>query len=232
MCTNLHSSELHEPLTTLIFPNMYNNMLLGYEVLKFNPDTDETLEYEEEDILEHFKSFYDDISDEFKKYGRLKQLVVCSNYEPHLRGNVYVQYESEKDAQKAYESLNGRFYAGKPIYCYFTHVKKWRDAICSLFLKNKCSKGYKCKYLHTFQNPYNEFQLDDRSIRSYLTNRNTKDSVEWETKESSNIEIPNNKSWDDDLQFKENVKKKKKRSKSKERHRHDHHKKKSKKKID
>lgn len=113
MCTNLHSSELHEPLTTLIFPNMYNNMLLGYEVLKFNPDTgkhrdrertydfynicynfkDETLEYEEEDILEHFKSFYDDISDEFKKYGRLKQLVVCSNYEPHLRGNVYVQYE-------------------------------------------------------------------------------------------------------------------------------------------
>jgi hypothetical protein len=27
-----------EPLTTLIFPNMYKNMLMGYEVLKFNPD--------------------------------------------------------------------------------------------------------------------------------------------------------------------------------------------------
>ena len=58
-----------------------------------NDDLDDALEYEENDIAEHFKQFYDDVRAEMGKYGRLLQLLVCSNYQPHLRGNVYVQYE-------------------------------------------------------------------------------------------------------------------------------------------
>lgn len=56
--------------------------------------TDEALEYEESDILEHFKSFYDDVLGEFKTFGKVVQFLVCSNFQPHLRGNVYVQFET------------------------------------------------------------------------------------------------------------------------------------------
>jgi len=53
---------------------------------------DLTLEFEESDVYQHFESFYADILPEFQAVGRVVQLKVCCNYEPHLRGNVYVQY--------------------------------------------------------------------------------------------------------------------------------------------
>lgn len=45
MCTNSHiviSAYNQEPLTTLIFPGMYTNMLLGYEVLSVNLESGKT----------------------------------------------------------------------------------------------------------------------------------------------------------------------------------------------
>ena len=40
----------------------------------------------------------------------------------------------EEYAIRAYRGLNGRYYAGKQIYCYFTHVKNWKDAVCGNIL--------------------------------------------------------------------------------------------------
>lgn len=89
---------------------------------------------------------------------------------------------SEKDAQNAYSALNGRYYAGKVVSCFFTHVKNWREAICGKilvilfrkivsisycyfhlnkkgsFLRKKCTKSRNCNYLHVFKNPYNEYK--------------------------------------------------------------------------
>ena len=56
----------------------------------FFPDL--TLEYEDGDKYEEFVQFYEDVLPEFKAVGRVTQFVVCCNYEPHLRGNVYIQY--------------------------------------------------------------------------------------------------------------------------------------------
>jgi len=53
---------------------------------------DLTLEFEDLELYQHFETFYNDILPEFKAAGRVVQLKVCCNYEPHLRGNVYVQY--------------------------------------------------------------------------------------------------------------------------------------------
>jgi len=53
---------------------------------------DLTLEFEDSELYQHFETFYYDILPEFKSIGRVVQLKVCCNYEPHLRGNVYVQY--------------------------------------------------------------------------------------------------------------------------------------------
>jgi len=53
---------------------------------------DLTLEFDDSDLYQHFESFYNDVLPEFQVIGRVVQLKVCCNYEPHLRGNVYVQY--------------------------------------------------------------------------------------------------------------------------------------------
>ena len=53
---------------------------------------DITLEYEDEDMHKNFVDFYEDVLPEFKAIGRVVQFKVCCNYEPHLRGNVYVQF--------------------------------------------------------------------------------------------------------------------------------------------
>ena len=51
------------------------------------------LEYEDSELYHSFQDFYDDIVPEFKSVGRVVNIKVCCNHEPHLRGNVYVQYK-------------------------------------------------------------------------------------------------------------------------------------------
>ena len=55
---------------------------------------DIALEYDENDLYKDFLLFYHDIKPEFEAYGHVTQLKVCCNYEPHLRGNVYIQYKT------------------------------------------------------------------------------------------------------------------------------------------
>ena len=52
------------------------------------------LEFEESERYENFKDFYSDVLPEFERFGRIVTFKVCSNSESHLRGNVYVQYET------------------------------------------------------------------------------------------------------------------------------------------
>ena len=54
--------------------------------------SDIDLEYEDSDTYRHFEEFYEDVLPEFKQAGDVIQFKVCRNYEPHLKGNVYVQY--------------------------------------------------------------------------------------------------------------------------------------------
>ena len=61
---------------------------------------------------------------------------VCCNHEPHLRGNVYVQFKHEGDAVKAFAKFNGRFYASRQISCEFIKIEKWKSAICGNCYKN------------------------------------------------------------------------------------------------
>ncbi|KAG7247844.1 hypothetical protein CRUP_026091, partial [Coryphaenoides rupestris] len=52
------------------------------------------------------------------------------NFEPHLRGNVYVQFDTEDQCMEAYQKFNGRWYAGKQLYCELCPVTRWKNAIC------------------------------------------------------------------------------------------------------
>ncbi|XP_051967498.1 U2 small nuclear ribonucleoprotein auxiliary factor 35 kDa subunit-related protein 2 [Xyrauchen texanus] len=127
-------------------------------------DTDASLEYSEEEVHQQFLDFYEDVLPEFKNAGRVVQFKVSCNFEPHLRGNVYVQYDTEKQCNEAFMMFNGRWYAGKQLQCEYSPVTRWKTAICGLFDRQKCPKGRHCNFLHVFRNPGNEFWEADRDL--------------------------------------------------------------------
>ncbi|XP_077150303.1 U2 small nuclear ribonucleoprotein auxiliary factor 35 kDa subunit-related protein 2 isoform X4 [Ranitomeya variabilis] len=127
-------------------------------------DTDASLEYGEEEIYQQFLEFYADVVPEFKNVGKVIQFKVSCNFEPHLRGNVYVQYRTEEECLQAFSQFNGRWYAGRQLQCEFSPVTKWKLAICGLFERQKCPRGKHCNFLHVFQNPNNEFWQATRDI--------------------------------------------------------------------
>ncbi|XP_049573301.1 U2 small nuclear ribonucleoprotein auxiliary factor 35 kDa subunit-related protein 2 [Syngnathus scovelli] len=127
-------------------------------------DGDASLEHSEEDLHESFVEFYHDVLPEFRTIGKVVQFKVSCNYEPHLRGNVYVQFDTEEQCREAYIKFNGRWYAGKQLHCDICPVTRWKNAICGLFDRKKCPKGKHCNFLHVFRNPGNEFWEADRDL--------------------------------------------------------------------
>ncbi|XP_020642393.3 U2 small nuclear ribonucleoprotein auxiliary factor 35 kDa subunit-related protein 2 [Pogona vitticeps] len=159
---------------TLLIRGMF--VTFGMEQCKRDDyDTDASLEYSEEEIYQQFLDFYEDVLPEFKNVGKVIQFKVSCNFEPHLRGNVYVQYQSEQECQEALALFNGRWYAGRQLQCEFCPVTRWKTAICGLFERQKCPRGKHCNFLHVFRNPNNEFWEANRDIHI---------SPEW-TKETS-----------------------------------------------
>ncbi|XP_077374795.1 U2 small nuclear ribonucleoprotein auxiliary factor 35 kDa subunit-related protein 2-like [Festucalex cinctus] len=127
-------------------------------------DGDASLEHSEEELHESFTEFYHDVLPEFKTVGKVVQFKVSCNYESHLRGNVYVQFDTEEQCREAFIKFNGRWYAGKQLHCEICPVTRWKNAICGLFDRNRCPKGKHCNFLHVFRNPGNEFWEADRDL--------------------------------------------------------------------
>nr|XP_061796127.1 U2 small nuclear ribonucleoprotein auxiliary factor 35 kDa subunit-related protein 2-like [Nerophis lumbriciformis] len=127
-------------------------------------DGDASLEYSEEELHESFTEFYHDVLPEFRTVGKVVQFKVSCNHEPHLRGNVYVQFETEEQCKEAFIKFNGRWYAGKQLHCEICPVTRWKNAICGLFDRKRCPKGKNCNFLHVFRNPGNEFWEADRDL--------------------------------------------------------------------
>ncbi|XP_071345096.1 U2 small nuclear ribonucleoprotein auxiliary factor 35 kDa subunit-related protein 2 [Trachinotus anak] len=127
-------------------------------------DIDACLEHSEEELQESFLEFYHDVLPEFKSVGKVVQFKVSCNYEPHLRGNVYIQFDTEEQCKEAFIKFNGRWYAGRQLHCEICPVTRWKNAICGLFDRQKCPKGKHCNFLHVFRNPGNEFWEADRDL--------------------------------------------------------------------
>ncbi|KAL6112847.1 zrsr2 [Pungitius sinensis] len=127
-------------------------------------DVDACLEHSEEDLQEYFLEFYHDVLPELKSVGKVVQFKVSCNYEPHLRGNVYIQFDTEEQCKEAIIKFNGRWYAGRQLHCEMCPVTRWKNAICGLFDRQKCPKGKHCNFLHVFRNPGNDFWEADRDL--------------------------------------------------------------------
>lgn len=136
----------------LLMPNFYANF--GLEHSHQNEyDSDIGLESSDADMYEHFKDFYNDVLPELETCGKVSMFRVCRNFEQHLRGNVYVEFELMHNALKAYRLFHGRWYGGKQITSEFVSIPSWKSAICGLAFHNRCPKGRTCNFLHIFLNP-------------------------------------------------------------------------------
>ncbi|XP_028359499.1 putative U2 small nuclear ribonucleoprotein auxiliary factor 35 kDa subunit-related protein 1 [Phyllostomus discolor] len=160
-CSRKHNFPTSSP--TLLIRSMFTTF--GMEQCRRDDyDPDASLEYSEEETYQQFLDFYEDVLPEFKNVGKVIQFKVSCNLEPHLRGNVYVQYQSEEECQAALSLFNGRWYAGRQLQCEFCPVTRWKTAICGLFEIQQCPRGKHCNFLHVFRNPNNEFWEANRDI--------------------------------------------------------------------
>ncbi|KAA0707852.1 Zinc finger, RNA-binding motif and serine/arginine rich protein 2 [Triplophysa tibetana] len=160
-CSRKH--EHQSSSTTLMVRGMF--VTFGMEQIRRDDyDTDASLEYSEEEFHQQFLEFFEDALPEFRNAGRVVQFKVSCNFELHLRGNVYVQYDTEEECKEAFMMFNGRWYAGRQLQCEFSPVTRWKTAICGLFDRQKCPKGKHCNFLHVFRNPGNEFWEADRDL--------------------------------------------------------------------
>ncbi|KAK1287035.1 Zinc finger CCCH domain-containing protein 5 [Acorus calamus] len=181
----MHCKRVHflpDKSCTLLIKNMYNGPGLAWE-------QDEGLEkfflecivmevrgfsriieegghglYTDEEIGRAYEEFYEDVHTEFLKFGEIVNFKVCRNTLFHLRGNVYVQYKSLESAILAYNTINGRYFAGKQITCEFVGVTKWKVAICGEYMKTRlktCSRGSECNFIHCFRNPGGDYEWAD-----------------------------------------------------------------------
>uniref|UniRef100_A0A8C0E339 Uncharacterized protein n=1 Tax=Balaenoptera musculus TaxID=9771 RepID=A0A8C0E339_BALMU len=122
-CSRKHNFPASSP--TLLIKSMFTTF--GMEQCRWDDyDPDASLEYSEEETYQQFLDFYDSVLPEFKNVGKVVQFKVSCNLEPHLRGNVYVQYQSEEECQAALSLFNGRWYAGRQLQCEFCPVTRWK----------------------------------------------------------------------------------------------------------
>ncbi|XP_069677048.1 U2 small nuclear ribonucleoprotein auxiliary factor 35 kDa subunit-related protein 2-like isoform X2 [Periplaneta americana] len=155
----------------LLMPNFYSHFGIDQSMID-EYDTDLMLEYEDSETYQHFREFYDDVLPELEQFGWVVQFKVCCNFEPHLRGNVYVEYSNTQDAVAAYQKLQGRWYGGRQLNVEFTSISSWKSALCGLFFKRRCPKGRSCNFLHVFYNPGNAFADADHD-RKYSRQQQT-----------------------------------------------------------
>lgn len=112
----------------LLFHSFYTHISLDQMDSEYGSDS--LLEYDDHEMRNAFCEFFEDVLPELQKCGCVVQFRVCCNKEPHLRGNVYVEYISPRDTIKAYRSFQGRWYGGKQLNVEFCNITSWKAAIC------------------------------------------------------------------------------------------------------
>ncbi|EGF80743.1 hypothetical protein BATDEDRAFT_11284, partial [Batrachochytrium dendrobatidis JAM81] len=122
---------------TLLIPNLYLNPA-------HNPGCTMT----PDEIQENFDLLFEDLFMELAKYGELEDMNICDNVGDHLIGNVYARFKYEEDAGNAVESLNNRFYAGRPLYAELSPVTDFGEACCRQYELGECTRGGFCNFMH------------------------------------------------------------------------------------
>lgn len=133
-CSRIHNKPKQSP--TVLVKNMYYNPALKMSIVDGM-----SLEFDEEESLQHFREFYEDVFNELSKFGPIEEMNVCANLGEHLVGNVYAKYKEEEAALNCVQNINGRYYAARPIFAELSPVTNFRDARCRSYDHGDCSRG-------------------------------------------------------------------------------------------
>jgi splicing factor U2AF subunit len=132
-CTRTHLRPIFS--TTVLIPHMYLPPPPG-------PDGQPV------DDTQSFEEFYEEVADEFMKFGEVEVVNVLENLGDHMFGNVYVKYREEEDAEKCLKTMSGRYYAGRLIMPEYSPVTDFREARCRQFEESQCARGGYCNFMH------------------------------------------------------------------------------------
>ncbi|GAX26158.1 splicing factor U2AF 35 kDa subunit [Fistulifera solaris] len=103
----------------------------------------------EEQAVEEFFCFFEDMFMEFSKFGRIEEMHIVDNLGDHLIGHVYVKFSDEEDASDALAVMNGRYYDGRQMQVEFSPVTDFREARCRDYDDDVCARGGFCNFLHS-----------------------------------------------------------------------------------
>jgi splicing factor U2AF 35 kDa subunit len=135
-CSRIHHKPAFSP--TILIKHVYRHP----NTIPPSPSNNE------QQNLEDFLVFYEDMYMELSKYGRLDGLYVVDNVGDHLIGHVYAKFVDEEQAADALEKIHGRFYDGILIQCEYSPVTDFREARCRDYDEEVCSRSGFCNFLH------------------------------------------------------------------------------------
>ncbi|XP_030383611.1 U2 small nuclear ribonucleoprotein auxiliary factor 35 kDa subunit-related protein 2 isoform X2 [Scaptodrosophila lebanonensis] len=116
----------------LLIRHFFTHPLLHSDVHKEYATADADLELNERDLRNDYDEFFADVVPELEKFGRILNFRAVRNTLAHLRGHVFVEYEQERSALRAFINLQGRYYASRRLNVEFSNLKTWRGAVCGM----------------------------------------------------------------------------------------------------
>jgi splicing factor U2AF 35 kDa subunit len=135
-CSRIHHKPAFSP--TILIKHIYRHP----NTIPPSPSNNE------QQNLDDFLVFFEDMYMELSKYGRLDGLYVVDNVGDHLIGHVYAKFMDEEQAADALEKIHGRFYDGILIQCEYSPVTDFREARCRDYDEDTCSRSGFCNFLH------------------------------------------------------------------------------------
>lgn len=172
-CSRVHNKPTFSQ--TILLKNLY----LNPNHSATQKDDDGTIErsnshtYTDEEVQEHFDEFYEEIYTEVQeKYGDIDTMAVCDNLGEHLVGNIYIKFRYERDAEKAVEDLNTRWFDRKPIYAELSPVTDFKEASCRQYELGECMRSGFCNFMHIKRiSPATKKRLRELQKRSHSPSR-------------------------------------------------------------
>ncbi|ORZ27125.1 splicing factor U2AF subunit [Lobosporangium transversale] len=161
---------------TILIPNVYHN-----------PSHDANCNMTKQEIQEDFDNIYEDFFVELAKYGEIEEMHVCDNIGDHLVGNIYARFKYEEDAGNAVESLNNRFYAGRPLWAELSPVTDFREACCRQYENSECTRGGLCNFMHLKSADRNLKRELYASQRNYLREKRREEQRHRDERRSSTV---------------------------------------------
>lgn len=103
---------------------------------------------DQENAIEDYLVFFEDMYMEFSKFGRVEDLQIVENLGDHMIGHMYVKFADEEEASDALQVMNGRYYDGRKMEVEFSPVTDFREARCRDYDEDSCKRGGFCNFLH------------------------------------------------------------------------------------